>query len=188
MEASGSFHGRSENTVRENQTNPSTESRTKASTESFTKACTKTFTDSKASTKALPKLLPLSFMESSGSFHGRSEAHRLPRKVSRTLPVKALKIASMKDWKVHSMNIFVSLPRTLPQLTRNLSGFHDSPREFLTPIGPLVDEINTFYINNTSMNEVYVLLPCQLVMEIKSRLAWKQFIRKLPRTSMGFTF
>ena len=65
---------------------------TEASTEAFTKA----FTSTKASTEVLPRKLPrirklprkhfheflgCSSMEASGSFHGRSEAQRLPRKV-----------------------------------------------------------------------------------------------------------
>ena len=38
------------------------------------------------------------------------------------------------------------------------------------------------------MREVYILLTCQLVMEARSKLEWKQLPRKLPRTSMGFIF
>ena len=37
----------------------------------------------------------------------------------------------------------------------------------------LVEEINIFQSINASMKEVYILLRCQLVMEVKSKLAWK---------------
>ena len=43
-------------------------------------------------------------MEASGSFHGRSEAQRLSRKLPRKLFVKAFGVASTKSWKLHLRN------------------------------------------------------------------------------------
>ena len=100
-----------------------------ASTKAFTEASTK------ASTEVFPRKLPrirkllrkhfhgilgFSSMEASGSFHGRSEAQRLPRK-----------LASTKIWKPHPRNFFVLLPWKLPQLPRNLSDFHGSSHEYI---------------------------------------------------------
>ena len=45
-----------------------------------------------------------SFMEVSGSFHGRSEAQRLPRKLSRKFFAKAFEAASTKSWRLHPRN------------------------------------------------------------------------------------
>ena len=49
-------------------------------------------------------VLGFSSMEASGSFHGRSEAQRLPRKLPRKLFVKAFEVASTKSWKLHPPN------------------------------------------------------------------------------------
>ena len=44
-------------------------------------------------------------MEASGSFHGRLEAQRLPRKLSRKLFAKAFEVVSTKNWKIHPRNL-----------------------------------------------------------------------------------
>ena len=85
-----------------------------ASTKAFTKASTK------ASTEVLPRIrkvprkhfhgfLGFSSMEASGSFHGRLEAQRLPRKLPRNLFVKAFDVVSTKGWKLHPRNFTVYL-------------------------------------------------------------------------------
>ena len=59
-------------------------------------------------------------MEASGSFHGRSEAQQLPRKLPRKEKLEAA-----------STEFYGLLPWKLPQLPRNLSGFHDSSHEYI---------------------------------------------------------
>ena len=43
-------------------------------------------------------------MEAGGSFHGRSEAQRLPRKLPRKFSAKAFEVASTKSWRLHPRN------------------------------------------------------------------------------------
>ena len=99
----------------------SMEKNLEASTEAFTKASTKAFTENstKASSEVLSRKLPrirtlprkhshgylgFSSMEAIGSFHGRSKAQRLPRKLQRKLFVKSFEVASTKSWKLHPRN------------------------------------------------------------------------------------
>ena len=118
--------------------------RTSMSKFASTKASTETSTKNKASTEVLPRIQKLprkyfhgfsgfsSTMEASGCFHGKSEAQRLPRKLPQKLFVKAFEVASTKSWKLHPSTEFcVSLPWKLPQLPRNLSGFHDSSHGYI---------------------------------------------------------
>ena len=79
-------------------TEASTEAPTKASTETSTKVSTEELPRKFLRIRTLPRkhlhgFLGFSSVEASGSFHGRSEAQRLPRK----LFVKA----STKIWKLH---------------------------------------------------------------------------------------
>ena len=78
----------------------------------FTKPCTKlpwkcfhgSFHGFESFHESTSSDIGFSSMKASGSFHGRSEAQRLPRKLSRTLFVKAVEVASTKSWKLHPWN------------------------------------------------------------------------------------
>ena len=117
------------------------------STEAFTKASTST----KSFTEVLPGKLPrvrklprkhfhgflgFSSMEASGSFHRRSEAQRLPRKLSRK-PRKlreSFRSSFHEELEATSAEVYVLLPWKLPRLPRDLSGFHDSSRGYICTV------------------------------------------------------
>ena len=77
---------------------------TEASTETSKKASTSTKSSTEASTKELP-CLGFSSLEARGSFHGRSEAQRLLRRLPHKLFVKAFEVASRKRWRLNPWNI-----------------------------------------------------------------------------------
>ena len=107
------------------------------------KAPTKSSTE--ASTEVRPRKLPrirklprkhvhvylgFSSMEASGSFHGRSEAQRLPRKLPGKLFVKAFEVASTKRWKLHPRNFTLYFHGSF----RSFHGFSAASTTALTDI------------------------------------------------------
>ena len=126
MKASGIFHGRSDKNIGESRTKDSTEALTKASTEALTKASTnvhgfESFHES--TSKEFCVLVPW------------KQAADLARKVeSSPAFTKAFTKALRETFESSfqeilegtSTEFYALLPRNLPQLPRNLSGFHDS--------------------------------------------------------------
>ena len=89
--------------------------------------------------------LGFSSMEASGSFHGRSEAQLLPRKLPRKLFVKAFEIASTKSWNLHALNLMFYFHGSFPSFHGNSAASTIAPTDIFvlyTTVPPV--ELATF--------------------------------------------
>ena len=142
----GSFHGSFYESFHFHEKKASTEASTKAFTEASTKASTEVLPRKLPRIRKLPRkhfhrFLGFSSMEASGSFHGRSEAKRLPRKAS----MKAFEVVSTKSWKPHPRNFTFYFHRSFRSFHRISAASTTAPTDrfvLYTTMPPV--ELTTF--------------------------------------------